>query len=548
MKIVPVKDSQPRPSSPGSILALSCLLLFGLKADVSAKLFRFNVLDEYGQPTAARFALLVNGVRWFPDERSKNCLRFVSYHDSKKQLYVATYATGKGAVELRLPEEASRVSISVAKGFEYRPLRQSFTGEKLARSHSVKLSRWSNLAAEGWLSADAHLHYDRFSKRADPMWFTMMQGDDLASIHFMYLIGGKVPGEWAVQYGYGKKGEANDGSRLITAGLEYRDGLQGHINLLGMPEIVQPVMAGRGKHPNYPTLDSVLRRTSNKGGLPVVAHGGSLGGAATVILDGILGSPDAIEIGNSHLYSLDNWYRLMNAGFFYPPVAGTDLPNFPERDWWQPFLGGMRMYAYVGEKRDFATWKSAVKSGRVMITSGPILKFKVGGAMVGSTLRLPKPMALIVEGSIESPQGVHQLELVQNGKITDIPLVSPGRPKLLNQTFKPDSRKFAGSFRRSLMITNSCWLALRGRGSGIGALRRAQLPPTPYHNHDAIAHSGIVRVIVDNQPIATAEAKEDLAAQLREQQEIYDKRAKYETSEQKTEMLNLFDRALDRLK
>ena len=92
---------------------------------------------------------------------------------------------------------------------------------------------------------------------------------------------------------------ASNGGRLLTAGLEYRDGYQGHINLLGMPEIVEPVMAGRGGLPNYPTLDSVLRKTRAKQGLPVVAHGGSLGGKSTVILDGILGAPDAIEIGNS---------------------------------------------------------------------------------------------------------------------------------------------------------------------------------------------------------------------------------------------------------
>ena len=379
----------------------------------SATTLQFNVIDgETGNPTAARFSLKLNDIPWYPDRVRRNGLRFVSHHVSKNQLFVATYANGKRQVDVPLPAGTERIEISVAKGFEYTPVRQTIRRADFAKVHKVELKRWVNMAAEGWLAADAHLHYDRFSRRADPIWFTMMQGDDLASAHFMYLIGGMVSGEWALQYGYGKKGEASNGGRLLTAGLEYRDGYQGHINLLGMPEIVEPVMAGRGGLPNYPTLDSVLRKTRAKQGLPVVAHGGSLGGKSTVILDGVLGAPDAIEIGNSHLFSLDNWYRLMNAGFFYPPLAGTDLPNFPERDWWQPFLGGMRMYAQVGDKRDFESWKQAIRAGRVMVTSGPMIGLSVNEQPVGSVIHLDKPGEIRLEGRLESPQGITQLELI----------------------------------------------------------------------------------------------------------------------------------------
>lgn len=283
-----------------------------LSVDLLAATLRFSVIDsDTEQLTAARFSLKLNGIPWAPDKVGKNGLRFVSHHVSKKQLFVATYANGIGELKIPLPNGVERLEISIAKGFEYTPITRVLSAADLSEHHEFTIKRWVNMSAKGWLSADAHLHYDRFSRRTDPIWFTMMQGDDLASAHFMYLIGGMVPGEWALQYGYGKQGEATDGKRLLTAGLEYRDGFQGHINLLGMPEIVQPVMAGRGGLPNYPTLDSVLRNTRAKKGLPVVAHGGSLGGKSTVILDGVLGAPDAIEIGNSHLYSLDNWYRLI---------------------------------------------------------------------------------------------------------------------------------------------------------------------------------------------------------------------------------------------
>jgi hypothetical protein len=533
------------------IIAVFGFLLTGLLASLDAATLRFIVRDaDTGQTIAARFALRLNGIPWFPDRVTKNGLRFISHHESKRQIFVATYANGKGQVDVPLPASSEKVELSVTKGFEYQPMRRTLAVGQLEEVQEIELKRWVNLAKEGWLSADAHLHYDRFSPRADPLWFAMMRGDDLASAHFMYLIGGKVPGEWAVQYGYGKPGEANDGERLITAGLEYRDGFQGHINLLGMPDLVPPVMAGRGGSPNYPTLDSVLRKTRKKGGLPVVAHGGSLGGKSTVILDGVLGAPDAIEIGNSHLLSLDNWYRLMNAGFFYPPVAGTDLPNFPERDWWQPFLGGMRMYAQVGDQRGFEAWKSAIKAGQVFVTSGPIIRFKVGGQPIGSTIRLSGPKELWLEGSIESPFGITELELVRNGQMTTFPVRSPGKgtvPKF-NRHHDEHDKRFAVTIRRPLKIIESCWLALRGRGIPIAALKRAQLPPTPYHCSDAVAHTGIIRVIVDGKPIGTPAAKADLAGQLVGQREYYSERARYESAAQKEEMLSLFDRAIAKLR
>ena len=98
--------------------------------------------------------------------------------------------------------------------------------------------------------------------------------------------------------------------------------------------------------------------------------------------------------------------------FFYPPLAGTDLPNFPERDWWQPFLGGMRMYAQVGDKRDFESWKQAIRAGRVMVTSGPMIGLSVNEQPVGSVIHLDKPGEIRLEGRLESPQGITQLELI----------------------------------------------------------------------------------------------------------------------------------------
>jgi len=109
-------------------------------------------------------------------------------------------------------------------------------------------------------------------------------------------------------------------------------------------------------------------------------------------------------------------------------------------------------------------------------------------------------------------------------------------------------QRFAVTLRRRIRITESCWLALRGRGVPIKSLKRAQLPPTPYHCSDAVAHTGIIRVIVGGKPIGLRNGKNELVEHLRKQKAFYAERAKYENDEQKAEMLGLFDQAIQKLR
>jgi hypothetical protein len=301
-----------------------------------------NLVDESGrQPTPARFSLIVDGQPYYPEEVGAHGLRFVSIHESKRQTQVVSYTRGTGPVELALPSSARRVVIHVAKGFEYRPSATTIEITSPTTRSVIPLQRWANLAADGWFATDEHVHYDRLDRADNRDWLDMMAGDDLSHAHFMILKGGKVPGEWGRQYAYGRAGEAADGERLLIPGEEYRDTAQGHLNLLGVSEVIQPIMTGTDGSPNYPRLFPVLQRARELGAFNGVAHGASLGRDTTAIVDTVLGAVDFFEIANTHIYSPDLWYRLLGAGFHIPPAAGTDLPNYPFRDAWQPFLGGM---------------------------------------------------------------------------------------------------------------------------------------------------------------------------------------------------------------
>lgn len=488
-----------------------------------------------GQLTPARFSLTVDGRTYEPEEINEHGLRFVSVHESKRQTQVVTYARGTGPVELPLPAGSRRVVVHVAKGLEFRPVAVAAEVTPGGARADISLARWADLAADGWFAADEHVHYDRLDPADNRDWLTMMAADGLSHAHFMMLKGGKVPGEWGRQYAYGRAGEAGDGARLITPGEEYRDSAQGHLNLLGVGEVIPPVMTGTGNSPNYPLLFPVLLRARELGAFNGVAHGASLGRNTTAIVDTVMGGVDFFEIANTHLFAPELWYQLLGAGFHLPPAAGTDLPNYPFRDAWQPFLGGMRMYVRSGDARDFAGWRAAVERGAVFITAGPLLAFTVDGQPAGETIRLPAGGGEVeVAAELSSPLGLQRFELIVNGQ--------PAAAELEKRQVDGVTR---WRLRQRLRVDHSSWLAVRGAGVPIEVLRRLpELKALAAPCTEAIAHSAAVRVLVGGQPVRLAPDLAALIATLARQREFYRTQARYARGEHRDEMLALFDAAI----
>ena len=489
-----------------------------------------------GKPTPARFTLRVDGASYVPEKLGVGGLRFVSIHKAKKQSFTVTYARGRGEVEVPLPPDVKRVEVTAVKGFDYRPVSKAADVVDGSCALRMELRRWTDIQQRGWLPTDEHLHYERLKASLDSEWLTMLAADDLAMAHFMVLKGGNLPGVWAQQFAYGKKGEGGDGQRLLRPGEEHRDSFQGHINLLGINKIIHPISTGGiGSPPvpfNYPPLHDVFLQTRRLGGIGGVAHGGALGRSHTGVVDTVLGAVDFFEIANTHLYKTDVWYRLMNCGFLVPPAAGTDLPNFPFRDAWQPFLGEVRMYVKVGKRRDFESWKQAVRRGEVFITSGPILQFRVGGVGPGGTLRLPEGGDMVdLESELASPLELQTHEIVQGGQVL------PGE---VVKTRSDGIHRWR--IRRRLRVTQRCWLAARGVGAPKHALKKGIGIDQP-----VIAHTAAVRIEVGGRPITSPTESQFLMRQLADQQQYYRTKGQYDRNEHRARMMALFDKAIRRL-
>lgn len=345
----------------------------------------------------------------------------------------------------------------------------------------------------------------------------------------MVLKGGMTPGVWSRQFNYGEAGRTDDGQRSLTPGQEYRDNAQGHINLLGIGKVIEPYSTGGMGWPavveNYPPLHDVLAKARSQGALVGAAHGGTLGSQSTALADAVLGQMDFLEISNGFIYRVENWYRLMNCGIFLPPVAGTDLPNSPLRDPWQPMLGSIRTYVHTDGKHDFESFKAAITRGRVFISGGPIITLSVNNEPIGGTVELEKSGTVTIRAELSSPRALREFKLVHNGTELE---------SSIHKTKHDGIHRW--SIERAIQFDTSGWVAAWGRGAAIEA-----------QGFDAMAHTNATRVIVAQQPIRSEPDQTFILDQLQTRREYYQTKGAYKSDAQRQRAIELFDQAIERI-
>lgn len=483
-----------------------------------------------GYPLAARVSVSVDGKEFVPAWVDEHGIRFTSIHRTRQQRFTALYARGTGRLAAGLPAGAHRVTVTVARGFEYVPGYAKVAVEGDRAAVKIALRRWSDLAEQGWIAVEEHMHYDRLDPEADADWLTMLDADGLDAAHVLVAKGGMMPGIWAAQFAYGAKGQATRGGRWLVPGEEYRDNAQGHILLLGADELVEPISTGGLGTPaimeNFPPLHDVLMRGKMLHGLVGVAHGGMSGTASTALAEAVLGAVDFWEISNGFIHSTEWWYRLMNCGIFLPPGAGTDLPNFPFRDPWQPLLGSTRTYVRTGGRTDFVSFKSATLAGRVFLSDGPLISLTVDGHGPGETIHIPDGGGTIsIRAELRSTQPLRALRIIHDG-----------RPLELDVQRANDGIIDVLTVEHRLPVAKSGWIAAAGTGTRISL------------GFDARAHTGAVRVLVGQRPIRVDADVTRIAARLEQHREFYRKEARYRSDEDRAHMLDVFERALARLR
>lgn len=374
---------------------------------------------------------------------------------------------------------AGKTVVTAAHGMEYRAETQSVDIEPGKLSNvELRLRRVFDMRKAGWVAGDIHVHMmhgenQRQTSYEDVATTCAANGLDFVCVGQEYVGAGKLD-----LAGYQAEcRKASTESFQMFLGGERPKNLLGHQAILGVPN---PFLIS-DEVPYFPSHRKVH---AQKGALvymhPVRYYpgrqyegnwlnfpGNNL--ARELVFDSFLGpSFDGVSVlsdepDNTTAHNL--WFNLLNRGLFVPafadsdacfdrPVLGIKTPGF-----WTTYY-----YVGPGGRVDQDTLTEAVRRGRTIATTGPLLQFQIDGERSGGTI-LPdgKPHTVAIDTyytqhafSLDATDpktgetvGVAKVELIRNGKVA--------------KTWEPR----ASTAHLTLEVTERepCWYAVRVYGT-----------------------------------------------------------------------------------
>lgn len=351
------------------------------------------------------------------------------------------YTTGT----LSAPLAPGRYQMRVEKGPEYRVAEQEFViAAGKEQAVRVALGQWINLPAQGWYSADDHLHIPRPSADLDPVIAAWMQAEGIHVANLLQM-GMARDVHLTPQRAFGEASVYGSGETLLASGQENpRTHVLGHSIVLGAQQWIDLPAS-------YLRYDLAFREAHRQGGLAGYAHFGMAAAQDGLALWGRQRLIDFIEVLNVGFPHYQNWYEALNLGERVTPTAGTDYPcvaNLPGRE---------RFYTKVEGGLTFRRWLDAVRRGRTFVTNGPLLELAVGGSAVGDEVMLAKPGTVRVVAKVRfdvTRDRVQRIEIIQAGQVVATGAGPTGEGEITLDVAVP--------------ITASTWLAARVTGEKVG--------------------------------------------------------------------------------
>jgi hypothetical protein len=366
-------------------------------------------------------------------------------------IHCTTYIPGETLVNLPL----GPVYVEISRGFEIRPLRQTVRVERATETLTFEVEKVLPWRERGWVTADTHVHF-----LSPPTAQLEGAAEGVNVVNLLASQWGELMtnvGDFDGKTTFGSKEAGGNGEYLVRVGTENRQHVMGHISLLGYNGgIIAPMCAGGPDEaaigdPVSTLLTEWAERCRAQGGLVVLPHypNPRLENAVALV-SGLIDGVEMTSWGNLYAgidpYSLSDYYRYLNCGYFVACVGGTDkmAARTP--------VGAVRTYARIpaGTEFSYATWLAAVRAGHTFATFGPLLEFTVAGKPPGTRMSLGRGGGTLdvawEVASVTVP--VSKVELVVNGEIRESLPVAPD--------------KSAGHW--SVRVERSSWLALLVRG------------------------------------------------------------------------------------
>jgi hypothetical protein len=465
-----------------------------------AGILKLSIIDAItGKPTPARIELLdQQGKAWIAGDAvpvggklgaSKATLEQALAKTTRNIIDPDTgieYFYSVGSSQIDLP--AGKYKMRVFKGTEFQvPVREINVAAGQTVDLELKLTRWVDMPALGWYSAETHMHIPRPFKEINPFISKWMQAEDL---HVANLLEYGGPGGMgsSPQFAHGPEGLYREGDYLLASGQENpRTKTLGHAIILGartpihLPE-------------TYFVYQSFWQEAKRQNALSGVAHGNAGGGVAVDLPDDLL---SFIEVLQQHRGLYDGWYLILNSGFRLAPVAGTDYSCERHNSTALNALPGReRFYVRVDGPFTHASWLEGLRRGRTFVTNGPVIEFSLAGKGIGEEVVLKEAGPLAVQASVRfdpARDQVERLEIIENGMI------------LRNFTAKEKPGEIRCQF--NYQVAEPGWLAVRVSGTKPVTSIRGKKGLLP-----SLAHSGAIYVTLENAPPLRTQRRAKLVA------------------------------------
>jgi hypothetical protein len=398
----------------------------------------------------------------------------------------------------------------VVKGYEFVIAEGEISSDNVSgKGIAIPLTRWSSLADRGWYSGDIHIHH------ISPKTCRVeMDAEDLDVANILTSDFTVDQSEFE-----GRVNRYSSRRRLIYVNQEFRNNHLGHMCLLNLKRLIEPVKTMQAY--DYPLHLRACDETRAQGGYVSWAHFPSWPGVESPLdvamekLDGIellsVLDPRAFPVFMKQVVpeleandGLRLWYRYLNCGFRLTATAGTDkMTTFVT-------VGANRVFARVEGEFTYQNWIEALKRGRTFVTNSPVLSFAVNGREPGATLHLDskKDKVALVHAVAESQLPYDRLEIVANG----VPVAEA----------TPSGARHKAEIHLEYPVARSCWMAARVledlgtyRSRGVD-FQEVHVPEgtrvSDYYGtrrpETVFAHSSPVYVIRDEAPIRSRDDAE----------------------------------------
>jgi TolB protein len=380
--------------------------------------------------------------------------------------------------------------LRISRGPEYRMLRLPLeiqAGEE--KSYTAELERWADPTSDGWYSGENHIHanygYGQWYNTAATM-FAQCSGEDLHVCNLM-VANSDTDGVFDREHFRGRLDPLSTSETLLYWNQEFRSTIWGHMTLLNLKQVVEPVFTGFKDTTNpwdIPTNSDIADRTHWQQGVVNYTHVAQNAddpydtpySGKGIPVDVALGKIDTLDLNASYSGTVPLWYRLLNCGFRLPASAGTDtfLNRVNSR-----LPGGDRVYVKLKGPLTYEGWIAGLKAGRSFVSNGPLLEFALENSTIGDTLTLDATRTVRVRASVKSQFPMQKFELIYNGKVVLAGDLNNGR------TF--------GTLDSEIKLDRSGWLSCRASGPG----------HQDHPNGTLDAHTSPIYVTVAGKPTAS---------------------------------------------